>query len=86
MQERAPRPHIAKPQRPVVKDPDRYKTLPCANGWYTNSCPYGIACPHCIEELRASADRCKLQSRHVHHRIFWLLHHRRPNDVTNNNL
>lgn len=58
MQRAAPRSHdLAKPRRPFIKDPERYKTVPCTNGWYTNSCPYGSKCQfaHCKEELRERA-------------------------------
>jgi hypothetical protein len=43
------------PNRRLVRDPERYKTTPCRNGWNDpNNCPYGWRCQHahCKEELR----------------------------------
>ena len=43
------------PGRRLVRDPERYKTTPCRNGWNNPwACPYGWKCQHahCEEELR----------------------------------
>lgn len=44
------------PSRRLVRDPERYKTTPCRNGWNDpTNCPYGWRCQHahCKKELRA---------------------------------
>jgi len=43
------------PSRRLVRDPERYKTTPCRNGWNDpTNCPYGWHCQHahCAGELR----------------------------------
>ena len=48
------------PSRRLVRDPERYKTTPCRNGWNDpTNCPYGWRCQHAHykEELRARLPR-----------------------------
>lgn len=57
MQKRALKAHqLAQPRQPVIKDPERYKTVPCANGWYNpTNCRYGDDCQfaHWKGEMRS---------------------------------
>ena len=57
----APEQHTQRmPSRRLVRDPERYKTTPCRNGWNDpTNCPYGWRCQHAHweEEMRARSSR-----------------------------
>lgn len=50
------------PSRRLVRDPERYKTTPCRNGWNDpTKCPYGWRCQHAhsAEELRTRSSNTR---------------------------